>query len=681
MYSKPINNQVKNLFNEIHKSSTHKADIDCQNNLENNIKDLGLFDKFVFLENEKKRINKLINESQYLFYIRNHSAEEWLLSQFASRTFLLNIDESNELGEAIYLGHYRSKISDLKHKLIEEVPKYSYQKFITGAECHFFHNIPGLQNIAEEDYYRIKDWQAEIIQRVISIEYLYSIKKIQEYCETLKNPLHFILNEKKIIEDELEIETNNSFTIKKILSKLFIFKNINIERFDDSLIEENFKSYMNSEINFKRITPNNFNPIISKIEKNLNPVFENEHTVFFTINKISNWYDLILKGQPIQEIIIEPDWNNIIETTKEEASKEYTTKFDEIDNYVNKIHLSKKEKKKYLFEKLEEYRYKFNTLDEHYYFGALKDDKEELLKRAFTTNSFFCNDYKKQSEILKESLVIYNVLWYIVQTHSAIFKTHKMDITDDFNSSYEVFMLLNQMVVDNELYNELNKITDDFINQFHSYFMPMEIHLLNSAERLNKIFNQALERLEGYLNDSEQSVKIIYLQSRIKELRQRELKLSQFKDHEHFSKKDYKYSKLFKEFLLIEADFIKETSILVNFNTINEKPAKLSLPPANSTLERIISSSKLNFILKLLEDLSITTNNIATLSQRRKGAMRGIVIALRDSNILPNQSIDSLVNLLAAKIGLDINSKLDSSTISDTFEKKAKQYIKEHYSI
>lgn len=681
MYTKPINNHVKKLFDEIYKSSTQKADIDYQNNIEIKIKNLGLFEKLVLLENEKKRINKLINESQYLFYIRNHSSDEWLLSQFASRTFLLNIDESYELGEAIYLGHYRSKISDLKHKLTEEVPKYSYQKFITGTECHYFHNIPGIQNIAEEDFYRIKDWQAEIIQRVISFEYLYSVKKIQQYCKTLKKPLHFILNEKKIIEDELEIETNNSITIKTILSKLFIFKNINLERLNDSLIEENFKSYMNSEINFKRITPNNFNSIISKIEKNLNPVFENEFTIFFTLNKISNWYDSILKGQPIQENITEPDWNKIIETTKEEASEVYNAKFDEIDDYVNKIHLGKKEKKIYLFEKLEEYRHKFNTLDEHYYFGALKDDKEELLKRAFITNSFFCNDYKKQSEILKESLIIYNVLWYVVQTHSAIFKTHKMGITDKFDSSYEVIVLLNQMVVDNELYNELDKITNDFIDQFHSYFIPMEIHLLNSAERLNKIFNQALERLEGYLNDSEQSVKLIYLQSRIKELRQRELKLSQFKDHEHFSKKDYKYSKLFKEFLLIEADFIKETNTMVNYNPLNGNKAKLSLPPANNTLEKIISDNKLNFILRLLEDLGITTDNTSTLSQRRKGAIRGIVIALRDANILPNQSIEILVNLLAAKIGLEINSKLDSSTISDTFEKKAKQYIKQHYSI
>jgi hypothetical protein len=87
----------------------------------------------------------------------------------------------------------------------------------------------------------------------------------------------------------------------------------------------------------------------------------------------------------------------------------------------------------------------------------------------------------------------------------------------------------------------------------------------------------------------------------------------------------------------------------------------------------------MTFVLKLLEDLSITTNGTYNLSERKKGAIRGIVIALREENILPNQSIEILSNTIAAKIGLIINSKLDSSTISDTFEKKARVYIKEHY--
>ena len=96
------------------------------------------------------------------------------------------------------------------------------------------------------------------------------------------------------------------------------------------------------------------------------------------------------------------------------------------------------------------------------------------------------------------------------------------------------------------------------------------------------------------------------------------------------------------------------------------------------TFENFLNKKNQNYILKILEDLSITFNGTLNLSTRKKGAIRGVIIALRDNNILPQLSLETLIKNIASKIGLEINSKLDSTKISDEFEKKAKKYIKEN---
>ena len=109
----------------------------------------------------------------------------------------------------------------------------------------------------------------------------------------------------------------------------------------------------------------------------------------------------------------------------------------------------------------------------------------------------------------------------------------------------------------------------------------------------------------------------------------------------------------------IPIDIIKkDTFVDINFNSLSE--------------------STQTFILDMLESLGITVNGKASVSERKKGAIRGIVIALRDNNILPQISLESLIKYIAAKIGLEINSKLDSTKISDDFEKKARKYIKDN---
>ncbi len=93
-------------------------------------------------------------------------------------------------------------------------------------------------------------------------------------------------------------------------------------------------------------------------------------------------------------------------------------------------------------------------------------------------------------------------------------------------------------------------------------------------------------------------------------------------------------------------------------------------------LKSIVDIEKFNYILKLLEDLSITVKGKSTLTPRKKGALRGIVEALRDKMIVPNIGIASLCNVMAKQIDLELKSELDTSTTSENYKKQTLEYIK-----
>ena len=89
----------------------------------------------------------------------------------------------------------------------------------------------------------------------------------------------------------------------------------------------------------------------------------------------------------------------------------------------------------------------------------------------------------------------------------------------------------------------------------------------------------------------------------------------------------------------------------------------------------VVSKEKQIYILKLLEDLSITVSGKSVLSTRKKGALRGVVEALREKMIIPNKGIAMLCNLIAVEINLELNSELDASTTSENYKKEALKYI------
>lgn len=87
-------------------------------------------------------------------------------------------------------------------------------------------------------------------------------------------------------------------------------------------------------------------------------------------------------------------------------------------------------------------------------------------------------------------------------------------------------------------------------------------------------------------------------------------------------------------------------------------------------------TNKQDYVLQLLEDLSITLNGTSILTPRKKGALRGVIEALREKMIIPNIGLSTLCNVFAERINLELRSELDASTTSEKYKKEALQYIK-----
>jgi hypothetical protein len=681
MISKPINSVLKSKFKEIHKAATARANQDYKV-FESKLAALDShFDKFQLLYEETRRLDKLTEDHPHQFYVQNHSSEEWLLDQFAGRCFLLNIDEAGELEDAIYLGAYDYAVSQRYWELKKEIPKYSYKDFLNGVICRYFDSFERAYNIEEADYYKIRQWQADKLVYIIDYEYRTMIKKIQQHCKTLQDPLSFILEEKDKIEAIIKLPENLN-ELKDHLSKLYVLKDLDLATLEDALLLKYFSNFKKDELSWQGVYPSLIQPLLEKVDAKYKKPLGSETTLFFTINKVADWAEQVLNGQPVQQEVNSTDWDELFAKLINEAKQLTTEIVEPIEDYAYNEELPKDDIKSYLIGKFEDYRHKFNSFEKKYLFGVVDEEMRETLRRMFITNAFFGNDLQGQYNAIKEAMIIHNVSWEIAGIYGHIFDTHKFDYPERNGSHIEIMHLLNQMVIDKDIYMEERKIMDDFMEHFHVYRLPIEMHFQNHREEMSELFRKALNRLEEHLDDAEPTNKILYLQSRLKELRQRELRYKQIKHELEDDDDDLKYSTLFKEFLEIETDFInnvKDIDALPALTYIPKKQLTLTVS-TNKTFDETFPGEKGQFVMQLLEDLSITVDGKAQLGAKKVGAIRGVVEALRENHIAPPLNLNILCCMIAEKIGTQIKSgKIDASRTSEDFLKQAKQYISANY--
>lgn len=93
----------------------------------------------------------------------------------------------------------------------------------------------------------------------------------------------------------------------------------------------------------------------------------------------------------------------------------------------------------------------------------------------------------------------------------------------------------------------------------------------------------------------------------------------------------------------------------------------------------VTDKNKQEYVYDLLEHFgAINSKRIATLTQRKKGVLRGVVEALLDKKILPQVGLHDLCFSIAKDIGLELKSKLDYHSITKKTHIEAKEYIEQN---
>ncbi len=679
MLHKPINNIIKASYNKLLNEAKQRAEDAYYNNIVLKTEGLNNFKLLKLLDSELSKIKIIIDKSEYPFYIKNHNSDNWLLTQLASRHFLLEVDDTHEFINAVYLGHYERKLFNDIDDIVKEIPKYSLADFMDGKVCDYYLNFDKYYNIDKEEYHSILEWQTENLIKVVSYDTINTINRIQKYCKTITTPLEYINGEYKLLNNSLlEAHVKNAKELKETLKKSTILSGLNLESFDDALLYENYEILYSNRIDFKKVSLKTIGNLIEEIGKKPNRLISNEYTLFYTINNLLFWFEDIIEGQSIYKHFEYPDYNleleNLISNVVSKANDYEIT----IDNYAYDENKDKEDIKSYLLEQFDIYRNKFNNYESKNYFYLIVKENRRALLGTLKVNSFFGNEFEQHIKLIKEALIIQEFCWKIVQTYCGVFDTHRLDFPDNDVSYTEIMFLMHQMVLDKELYNDLEETLDNFMMQFHNFRLPMDVFFQNQRDKFTNLYRKCIDRLQNTLDDSEPNKKVLYVQSRLKELRHREARLDAYiKEDKDLGKKEFKYSTLFREFLEIEAEFIKDTSQANgDFSLQIETSETLLINTHNDELLSLTTEEKTKYIYSMLEDLSITNEGQSILSMRKKGAIRGVTEALRECSILPNVSLDKLYKTLGKEIGLKIKSKLDVSNVSEEFRKKTMKYIK-----
>ncbi len=675
MFNKPINNIVKEHFELMRRTAKEKAEKDFKINILDRIEGLEDFQKLKLCVAEDEKIKILKKEDPHPYYINN--SDDWLLTQFANRHFLLNVDETDEFIQSVYLGDYGSLLFDKIDELLKHIPKLTYEDFLAGVQCEYLETFDYYYNIEKEDYYEISKWQMNVLLDIVQYDVINSIKAYQEYCLTINNPLNFITKELSIFEEELSETINDASVLKQILSKLYIFKNNDIDKYDNDLLLENYPLFFNDENNYRKLNPENLSEPLNKISNNIKTIVSNELTLFFVLDTVLKWMKKIIKGKSINEPFEYIDLKKKIEEVKEETENEYQTEIDELNDFCyNDEDITSEQKQEYLRAKFEDEIDAYNEIKDKRIFFFLRDENENLLIENLRFSYIINDSLDEVLEELKKAYRILNVSWEITGIFYELFDSRTMYYKNDSGSHLIIHSLMNDMVLDKNDYNELHSSMDVFFQRFQNDAVPLDIHFINHRNTHLRLFDKCISRLQEVLNNAEPSNKVLYIQTRLKELKQRELKFRTLADrNKEFEDNEDKYPNLFKDFLSIEADFIKETIQVSPMTYLPISESKFLIEETN-TFKTFVNQEKQDYILKLLEDLSITVGGKSVLSIRKKGALRGVVEALREENILSQIGIDKLCRIIAKEIDLELKSKLDFSDVSQKFQKDAKQYIK-----
>src|SRR5690554_7164548 len=139
---------------------------------------------------------------------------------------------------------------------------------------------------------------------------------------------------------------------------------------------------------------------------------------------------------------------------------------------------------------------------------------------TYKTNSFFYPSEQNDINLFNAAIVYYGFLKYIKEL---LLVTGKSELTEYMTETpynpLEAISLISNLVLDNDLQKELVRVYKGYVNDMFKYNLLPMFAYKNIQEELYNIFLACIDRLSEYLDGCEQSNKILFIQSRLRDLR------------------------------------------------------------------------------------------------------------------------------------------------------------------
>lgn len=624
-----IDKMVKEKFLAIYNAALEDANNYFEQKIQPALNTKSTYDKIKFLNSEDEKQRLISSLVKFSAYNGASNVEEWLLKLFASRLSILNEDDSDDLKNAVYSGELSSLITNALIDLKGEVPSFTYNDFISGKQDVFDDELGYTWHYEDkDDLDKIRKWRADKISSTLATETELIIKAYQQQLKEHLNPLYPISDDLKIFESTIKGQKFDSVEeLIKAFQQLNFLKEYDFEKMNSEESLQAYNLFVDDELAWNMINKNYVDSQRDNYkESDKSTCFTAPPIIFYTVYKVADWLSDVLNHDNVFEEFKFPNYKQIVDEiidSADKSAKKYITQFIKETNFHN---LSNEQKQQLLGKAINNCRHDFNGLDEYekqYYAAIHREDVETIFK---LNTLFFDLDYHIEG-LKKAANTYFQFIHFFSEARDLTNGSH-IFISNDYDefNPHEVVSLAYTMVLDNDLHQRIKEIYDTSLKDILAYGLHMDLFSLNYRERLHDLFFACVERLTEYLEDAEPSSKVLFIQSRLKELKIRELKRKAATNN-GFDVKNLSYTSMLREYLEIEAEFIKETKDISFFK--QAKPLKqiqvatsgnskksiektLSFGSRTSKEKLLAVISELNSQIYLLRDDAAGVNNLVT---------------------------------------------------------------------
>lgn len=624
---------VKKKFFAIYNRSITSAEQDFAYIIKE-IKNKKQFESIRILQEKLEKTDQKISQIEYVAYREEGIFKDELFELFLSRTILLNVDDTHLIEQAIYHSTLKKKILHYLKGIKKEIQPYGLIEFEMGLSNSLFFNLDYTDHISNEDLKKIRSLQLKLLLMVIEDETRTLIQTVTEKASIETEPFKSLIQDIKQYKKLLKKNFKNVGDLTHELRKFSFLKNYKIAnpyRKDALLYFENYRA---KKIEWKLISvgllKKHFINHTSDHPSNLsNPPF-----IFYSIQKVIEWMSVAVQKANLEYRILLIDFAAQIEKIEHEAKENLEKEKEEYQWDIRNS--TEKEIKLRLFQQLEYHRRKYISLGKtaKKYYRAIKNDNVLF---EYSLNIFCNNNPEKENRKLSEALILHYCISYFTRYSpiQKVIKKYYGSMKKDI--AHEIILLSRMLVLDNELHTDLQEIKQKYKNENDDlpYFMVRR----NYTERLDRFYNEITYFLCIDFENSELNRKFLFINTRIKELRRREL---YFIGRNRIDGKKYYhgYTTALREFLDLEEESIsnqkridiKFPDIIIN-EVVQEPLVPMNKPktePNSFSFGFKLKHKKvaIESLLNLINNLNANTNiNLLNIHQTSPKHLLEVLIA------------------------------------------------------